>query len=488
MVGKYAFAFNSDNPNLGQRKLKVRVKPGPTLADKEVRSAKRRKTADSNSADDGSSADSTLAYEISICGTILAGASEWFRRKLEAYQKPDEPLIVEVEAGKADLFKQLVKFMYSEQLETDNDTEALQLLLLANEYGVEDCVSKCSELLNSGGIALETAIQVCALTSQQDHGKQLQDLSQKALARIMDEFGELDKVVNEEALWRRWLQLPFGVVKMLLASDDLRVDVENTVFSAAGGWLFYCGEPQEVTMSSFQVRYCHMTASYLCGVVRHYDEDCDPAVFVKEVEDAMAYKCTHPVIRQFVAERNSGIQPPRQHYASGHTIKSHTCTVKVPVAAIGTLACGDAPSIICMARSETIRLGGYTWHVELQRGESANTLGIWCDCCFDPIDISTCHEQHDYDSTKRFRDPKYAVAAKFKATVHRHGRAGDAHFKTDIRPIMGPDLWGFPNAVELPAEAAGVPAQSFVDRMQAAGYIIDGHFRFTWQVEMPLAQ
>ncbi|KAK9813167.1 hypothetical protein WJX72_010044 [[Myrmecia] bisecta] len=365
-----------------------------------------------------------VAFELHVNGVILAGASEWFRRKLEAYQEPGEPLVVELEPGKEDLFKQLVKFMYSEQLETNSDTEALQLLVLANEYGVEDCVSKCSELLNGGDITLETAIQVCALTSQQDHGKQLQDLSQKAFALIMDELGDLDKVVNEEALWRRWLDLPFGVVK----------DVGTDVF------------------------------------------------------EAMAYKCTHPIVSQFVAEKNSGIQPPRTHCASGDTIKSHTCTVKVPVAAVAALACGDANNIKCMARSKTIRLGGYTWNLELWRGKTANNLGIWCECWFGPIGISTFHEQRDYDGTKEeLRHPKYAVAAKSKITLHRPGGADDEQIQSATRPFMS-KCWGFPTAVELPAEEAGGPAQPFVDRMKADGYIADGHLCFTWQMEMPLTQ
>ncbi|KAK9813005.1 hypothetical protein WJX72_007271 [[Myrmecia] bisecta] len=116
MTGKLGFAF--DNPEFSDVALAViRVKSTAEQQQETApltRAAKRAKTAQSSR-----DTHHTVAYQLHVSRLTLAGASEVFKRKLLGWKPaPGEPLIVEILPGEEARFKQLIKFLYTEEVES----------------------------------------------------------------------------------------------------------------------------------------------------------------------------------------------------------------------------------------------------------------------------------------------------------------------------------------------------------------------------------
>ncbi|KAK9812772.1 hypothetical protein WJX72_003445 [[Myrmecia] bisecta] len=133
-------------------------------------------------------------------GLMLSRGLRAARRNLQAWKPaPGEPLVIELLPGEEALFKQLVRYIYSDEIDEStagNDAELWRMLQLANYYAVDACASTCAKLLDKTDLSLELSIDICKGALEQAHCASLRDTA-----------------------------------NMLVGLESLHVQVENTVFS-----------------------------------------------------------------------------------------------------------------------------------------------------------------------------------------------------------------------------------------------------------------
>ncbi|KAK9813264.1 hypothetical protein WJX72_011653 [[Myrmecia] bisecta] len=398
------------------------------------------------------------------------------QRKLEAYQEPGEPLIITVEDGQQTLFWQLIKFIYTQEVETRQEAELLQLLLLAGQYAVEGCVTACAQLLDSPDLSLETALHICVLANDQDHGDSLKSLSAAANARIMAKFGDFDAIFHDYELEGAFLDLPFAAIKMLVDQDNLQVEHENTVFSAVMAWMAH-NDGTAAQLAACHLRYAWMTTSYLQGVVFKEQLFKDVPNHEARIRAALVFKSANPAVRRNIRGPGSS---PRQHYTKVLHIDLKR-GIKVSVATLTALLAGTTSP----AHKHRLRLGGYLWLLTLQSIKD-DTLYVQLQCVvFHALECqlkgSNGHAVH----------PGLPVVAAVELTVDKSGlseryRIPLRLYGLDKRQFGGGHQFGFAKLPAQPAGGAGL--QSYIDRCTAAGYIDGGHLTFHIQVIMPIAQ
>ncbi|KAK9830237.1 hypothetical protein WJX72_010501 [[Myrmecia] bisecta] len=247
-----------------------------------------------------------------ICSGLLAGSSEYFRLKLENYQTPGEPLVMDVEDGEADLLRALVKFVYTEELDTTEEDSLLRLLLMAQKYTVDECVQTCSEALSQPDkLTLNTALEICQLADTQEcHSEGFNRLCKLAGDIVLVSFKDLDSVWDDADKRDAFLELPLAGLKVLLNHADLHLKSENTVFIAVAWWL----DHKEGRLDSFAdlhslLRWSQMSGSFLRLI---FDEvpfllDWDEADSVHIA--ALHYQVAHRVVKQRLRKGNPGLGP-----------------------------------------------------------------------------------------------------------------------------------------------------------------------------------
>ncbi|KAK9813265.1 hypothetical protein WJX72_011653 [[Myrmecia] bisecta] len=387
----------------------------------------------------------TVAYELWVSGATLAGASEWFRDAAG------------FGVGVA-------------------EAELLQLLLLAGQYAVEGCVTACAQLLDSPDLSLETALHICVLANDQDHGDSLKSLSAAANARIMAKFGDFDAIFHDYELEGAFLDLPFAAIKMLVDQDNLQVEHENTVFSAVMAWMAH-NDGTAAQLAACHLRYAWMTTSYLQGVVFKEQLFKDVPNHEARIRAALVFKSANPAVRRNIRGPGSS---PRQHYTKVLHIDLKR-GIKVSVATLTALLAGTTSP----AHKHRLRLGGYLWLLTLQSIKD-DTLYVQLQCVvFHALECqlkgSNGHAVH----------PGLPVVAAVELTVDKSGlseryRIPLRLYGLDKRQFGGGHQFGFAKLPAQPAGGAGL--QSYIDRCTAAGYIDGGHLTFHIQVIMPIAQ
>ncbi|KAK9813205.1 hypothetical protein WJX72_010546 [[Myrmecia] bisecta] len=367
------------------------------------------------------------AFQLPVSRARLAGASEVFRRQLVAWKPaPGKPLVIEILPGEEALFRQLVQFIYTEELDpalTHSEAELWRMLLLANFYAVDGCAAKCASLLDKPDLSLQLAIEICNVASEQAHCQKLAD---RAGTRIMETFGDWDTVCGVGALFQQFLVLPYkvvqvqspqgwaciGVVAWSMVRDDLRVMVEKTVFSMVMAWLRHQAAPA-AQLGALDVRYAHMTTAYLKGVVAEEAMFKSLPQHVTILIDALAHKPAPPPIQQLNLESKAGICHPRQHYAT-EAVKSQTFDIEVVVHELNTLE--EAKTL------DTIVFAGYKWVLQLIM-KHADRVGMFLS-----------YYIHDGVEADCRRLPTYALLAGITFTGYKEGYIKDEkmHFSFQI--------------------------------------------------------
>ncbi|KAK9812928.1 hypothetical protein WJX72_005911 [[Myrmecia] bisecta] len=365
------------------------------------------------------------AFELHVSRATIAGASEVFRRKLEAWKPgPGEPLVIEILPGQETLFRQLIQFIYTEELDpstADNTAELWRMLLLANYYAVDDCAIKCASLLNNPELELDTAIEIG---------------------------------------------------KALVAEDELVVQVENTVFSFVIAWMRR-NSATAAELGALQLRYAHMTVGYLRGVVaqdvrfkRLPDRD---SILI----DSLAYRAA-PAAVQAQMSTDGKVCAPRKHYASA-CLESKMCHVEVTLEELATLEQGRECHLFDADRR--IQLAGYTWVMYLSRQADSDYIGVHLGY------LVAFGGSSDAGSLQR---PAFSVVSGAVLVIHRGDSSFARQFPAAAWDSLRGR--GFLQVIQLAAPPADAPALSLVGRLRAAGYIKDEKLHISFKVKMPLPQ
>uniref|UniRef100_A0A0E0HAY6 BTB domain-containing protein n=1 Tax=Oryza nivara TaxID=4536 RepID=A0A0E0HAY6_ORYNI len=266
--------------------------------------------------EDGDSCDSSWSMEctqvlrvksIYISSAILAAESPFFYKLFSNGMKESDQrhatlritasdsfylIIVCLSETEENALMELLSFMYSGKLTTNQPTLLLDILMIADKFEVVSCMRHCSQLLRSLPMTTESALLYLDLPSSISMAAAVQPLTDTAKAFLANKYKDLTKLQDEA------MNIPLAGIEAILWSNDLQVASEDAIYDFVIKWARSqypkLEERREILGTRLLplVRFCHMTCRKLRKVLACNDLDHEQAT--KCVTEALLYKADAP--------------------------------------------------------------------------------------------------------------------------------------------------------------------------------------------------
>lgn len=233
-----AFEFGYNNPKYADRRLRLITNNADVKVE---RPSKRRRC---------SSTEKSLAVsekeneEIYVNTLILGRHSLYFRRIFdgECFKESSEKVIdICISQDERESFLDLIKYLYTDKLEADTVEKLLRVWHLSQRFLVETCGALCLERMVSLPLSLESSCYFLDAASVVNQTAEFKDLVTKSIVFLSNHF-KVSLVMNGEnsSRWEHFEDfedLSAPVLESLLASDDLQVVYEDSVYFAVKMWI-----------------------------------------------------------------------------------------------------------------------------------------------------------------------------------------------------------------------------------------------------------
>jgi len=263
--------------------------------------------------------------------------------------------IILEEAYEITHFQDIIRLVYEEPLQTPAE-ENMHLLYLADKYGLDEAVEKIVELMKSSNrdslSNAYTLLEIRHHDSLYARESVKKYLVQPAIDYILENFRRWPKILLSKETLDLFLSIPVDALFLLLESDTIEVDSENSVLLGALLWInagtkdkttdftnqihMIGVNPREAHISEIfkRIRFPQMQRYYLLDFVKHlalfeYPQQKD---FLAQIRDLSLQFSLQPsrILRRYQYPYN--IFSPR-------TIKNNegitiTCSYKVPSTSI----------------------------------------------------------------------------------------------------------------------------------------------------------
>ncbi|MCO5549137.1 hypothetical protein L7F22_002603 [Adiantum nelumboides] len=182
--------------------------------------------------------------EIYVNTLLLGRHSQYFRRIFdgECFKESSEKVIdICISPDERESFLDLVKYLYTEKLEADTVEKLMRVWHLSQRFLVESCGALCLQKLVSMPLTLESSCYFLDAASVVDQTMEFKDLVTKSTVFLANHF-KVSLVMNGEnsSRWENsddFEDLSAPVLESLLASDDLQVVYEDSVYFAVKTWI-----------------------------------------------------------------------------------------------------------------------------------------------------------------------------------------------------------------------------------------------------------
>ena len=206
----------------------------------------------------------------------------FFSGMKETYSKE---VVMKIHEHELEAHLVLIEAMY--RLDVLNDKEyrlITQVLVLANKYDVPLLIKKCKYVL----LATTPSLEMCEYILQQtEHLTEMNLVYDMLQTFLVKEFTPFDETWKTE----KFTDLSKAAVKLLLKSDDLATQSENTIFVALMKWVnvyFHFFELNNCDMLDV-LRFEFMSVDFLYDVVRQDYEAQRMPGFTNYLQQGLAY-------------------------------------------------------------------------------------------------------------------------------------------------------------------------------------------------------
>lgn len=174
---------------------------------------------------------------IYINSAILAEKSPFFKTLFSNGMRESmkENATIYLSHAEEAAFMDLLQFIYRGILEARSATELLDLLMVAEKFGVKSCVNHCTHALqNSSPFTIKSALFFLQLRPTMLANTVLLQLTDAANRFLIQCFKHTykDKLVFQDEL----LNLPLTVIEMILSRDELPVSSEDVLYDFVIKW------------------------------------------------------------------------------------------------------------------------------------------------------------------------------------------------------------------------------------------------------------
>lgn len=221
----------------------------------------------------------------------LAVHSSYFRSLFYCGMKESrtKEVVMKVYQSELQAHLLLIEAMYKPDVLDDKECRlVVQVLVLANKYDVNIVFKKCKYVLISTSISLPDCEYILEYVS---HIPDCVDIRKAMETFLVKEFNPLDNVWQS----KKFRKLSKKSLKLLLRSDKLMVQSENTVFTALMHWVkLHIEEMSRKSAILSLVRFEFMTVDFLYDVVRHHPTAKDMNGFHELLQNGFAYHALPP--------------------------------------------------------------------------------------------------------------------------------------------------------------------------------------------------
>ncbi|CAA6671581.1 unnamed protein product [Spirodela intermedia] len=233
-----------------------------------------------------------------ISSAILAAKSPFFYKLFSNGMRESDQrhATLRINASEEAALMELLSYMYSGKLSTNNAPALLDVLMAADKFEVASCMRHCSKLLRNLPMTPESALLYLELPSSVSMASAVQPLTDAAKEYLATRYKDITKFQDEV------LALPLAGIEAILSSDDLQVASEDVVYDIVLRWVraqyAQAEDRREVLGSRLGrlIRFPHMTCRKLRKVLTCADLDHDLATKVR----ALAMEETAASQRRFV--------------------------------------------------------------------------------------------------------------------------------------------------------------------------------------------
>ena len=199
----------------------------------------------------------------------------------------------------------LIEAMYRLDVLKDKDYHLIvQVLVLAHKYDVRLVIKKCKYVLLSTRPSLEMCEYILQKT---EYLTEMTDVNNILQTFLVKEFSPIDKTWTT----KKFNGLSKAALQLLLKSDNLSTQSENTIFVALMKWVSlnipYRARSQCDLLHL--VRFEFLSVDFLYDVVQNHSVACRMAGFNKCLLNGLAYHC-FSVIRREQLEPKPKKRPP----------------------------------------------------------------------------------------------------------------------------------------------------------------------------------
>ena len=232
-------------------------------------------------------ADKFPVRKLYVHSQWLSAQSSYFRALFYSGMKEtySEEVVMKVYDHEFEAHLVLIEAMYKLDVLDDKDYRLIvQVLVLANKYDVPLVIKKCKYVL----LATTPSLEMCEyILLETEHLTEMDDVNDMLEAYFVKEFTPIDKTWTRE----KFTGLSKLALKLLLKSDSLSTQSENTIFVALMKWVGLNIPYYEFSVCDLLhlVRFEFLSVDFLYDVVQNHPIACIMPGFNKYLLNGLAY-------------------------------------------------------------------------------------------------------------------------------------------------------------------------------------------------------
>ncbi|WIA35734.1 hypothetical protein OEZ86_004136 [Tetradesmus obliquus] len=263
----------------------------------------------------------------------MEGFSEYFKALICGWSgNLNRTITLDVGVEEAHAAELMIEFMYTGRLPSESPPdELLRMIRLADQYQVSRFLAAASssfEALPLSSLGLGLVLELFGLPQLMLEAPEMARVVGKARAKLLELYGDLEKVWASEALREQFLALPLPAVRCLLASEATCVAAENTALVALAGWVEEGAAGQAATPAQRKellslIRLPFLTSSFI-GDILHSVPWIRDALDSRTLLNAFQFAAASESTRQRLASYEYGPSAATPHFRCPRPLSSVT--------------------------------------------------------------------------------------------------------------------------------------------------------------------
>ncbi|VVB06858.1 unnamed protein product [Arabis nemorensis] len=203
--------------------------------------------------------------ELHISSPILASKSPFFYKLFSNGMRESEQrhVTLSIDASEEVAVMELLNFMYTNSLSVTTAPALLDVLTVADKFEVASCMKYCCNFLLNTPMTLDFALLLLELPSSIQAAASVEPLTNAARQFIASRYKNISKVQLNELM-----ALPLVGLEAIIASDDLQVISEDTLYELVLRWAkthYSVSEERQEILASLAnyIRFPHMSCPRL---------------------------------------------------------------------------------------------------------------------------------------------------------------------------------------------------------------------------------